>query len=131
MSDEKIIEKLEEIQALLKIMANQEFQKFRLSILSTKNKEKIFDLCTGNNEMSEITKQAKISSESSPEKIIFEFDIESAPTTTAPTPTFTIYCISTSSGLGKYSITFLITSSLSFTLNSLSTKVIFNECATS
>lgn len=64
MGEEKIVEKLEEIQALLKILAIQEFQKLRLSILSTKNKEKVFELCTGSNEMSEIAKQAKISSES-------------------------------------------------------------------
>jgi len=62
-NEDKIVEKLEEIQALLKIMAIQEFQKLRLSILSTKNKEKVFELCTGSNEMSEIAKKCNISSE--------------------------------------------------------------------
>jgi len=63
MSDEQILENLEEIKALLKILANQEFQKTRFSILSTKNKEKVYELCTGSNEMSEIYKKANISSE--------------------------------------------------------------------
>lgn len=63
MNEEKIVEKLEEIKALLKILAIQEFQKLRLSIISTKNKEKVFELCTGSNEMSEIAKKCSISSE--------------------------------------------------------------------
>jgi len=63
MVDDKIVENLEEIKALLKIMAIQEFQKNRSSIISTKNKEKIFELCTGNNEMSVFPKKVNISSE--------------------------------------------------------------------
>jgi len=63
MSDDQVVGKLEEIKALLKILAIQEFQKLRTSLLSTRNKEKVFELCTGSNEMSEIAKKSNISSE--------------------------------------------------------------------
>lgn len=63
MSDSEILEKLDEIKALLKVMAIQEFQNLRQTIISTKNKSKVFDLCTGSNEMSEIAKKSNISSE--------------------------------------------------------------------
>ena len=63
MTDEHIVENLEEIKAVLKILAIQEFQKVRSTILSTRNKEKIFEFCTGTNVMSEISKKANVSSE--------------------------------------------------------------------
>lgn len=63
MAETDILEKLDEIKALLKIIAIQEFQNLRQTIISTKNKEKVFELCTGSNEMSEIAKKCNISSE--------------------------------------------------------------------
>lgn len=58
-----IVEKLDEIKALLKIMALQNFKELLHSILSTKNKHKIYELCNGENEMGEIAKLANVSGE--------------------------------------------------------------------
>ena len=63
MLDEHILENLEEIKAILKISAREEFQKIRFKIITTSNKEKIYELCTGTNEMSEISKKVNISAE--------------------------------------------------------------------
>lgn len=57
-------EKLDEIKALLKILAFRELQQMKHSVISTKNKERIYELCTGDNEMGEIAKQVKVSNES-------------------------------------------------------------------
>lgn len=59
-----MIEKLDEIKALLKILAFRELQQMKHSVISTKNKERIYELCTGDNEMGEIAKQVKVSNES-------------------------------------------------------------------
>lgn len=62
-SERAIVEKLDEIKALLKIVALQELQKVHASIISTKNKERIYELCTGTNEMGKIAKEVKVSNE--------------------------------------------------------------------
>jgi len=63
MTDDMIVQNLEEIKALLKIMAIQEFQKLRSSILSTRNKVKIFELCDGELSLNEIAEKVNVSSE--------------------------------------------------------------------
>ena len=63
MSDEKVLEKLDEIKAILKIIALDQLQKTRSRVISTRNKEQIFELCTGKNEMSQIAKKADVSRE--------------------------------------------------------------------
>lgn len=62
-NNEKILESLDEIKALLKILARTELEKIKHSVISTKNKEMIYELCTGKNEMGEIAKKIKISAE--------------------------------------------------------------------
>ena len=59
-----MIEKLDEIKALLTILAFRELQQMKRSVISTKNKERIYELCNGDNEMGAIAKQVKVSNES-------------------------------------------------------------------
>ena len=61
--EDKILESLNEIKSILKILAYSEFEKHRHSLISTQNKEKIYDLCSGDKEMGEISKKATISNE--------------------------------------------------------------------
>jgi len=56
-------EKLDQVIALLRILASKEIRERRHMILSTPKKQRIYELCDGNNEMSEIAKKAKVSSE--------------------------------------------------------------------
>jgi DNA-binding transcriptional ArsR family regulator len=63
-SDLKSLEgKLDQVIALLRVIANKEIMEKRHAILSTPKKQKIFELCDGSSEMSEIAKKAKVSSE--------------------------------------------------------------------
>jgi DNA-binding MarR family transcriptional regulator len=55
--------KLDQVIALLKILARKEIESSKRSILSTQKKEQILDLCDGSTEMSEIAKKADVSGE--------------------------------------------------------------------
>jgi len=55
--------KLDQVIALLKIIARSDIESAKRSILSTQKKERIFELCNGSTEMSEIAKKAGVSSE--------------------------------------------------------------------
>jgi len=55
--------KLDQIIALLKIMARKDIESSKRSILSTLKKEQIFNLCDGSTEMSEIAKKVGVSGE--------------------------------------------------------------------
>jgi len=55
--------KLDQVIALLKIIARTEIESAKRSILSTQKKEQIFELCDGSIEMSEIAKKVGISGE--------------------------------------------------------------------
>jgi predicted transcriptional regulator len=55
--------KLDQIIALLKIVARKDIESSMRSILSTQKKEQIFGLCDGSTEMSEIAKKAGVSGE--------------------------------------------------------------------
>ena len=65
MSEEpgKLDEKLDQVIALLKVLANKEIQEIRRTILSTPMKQQIYELCDGNNEMRSIARKAKASGE--------------------------------------------------------------------
>jgi len=56
-------ERLDQVIALLKILASKEIEEKRRTILSTPKKQQIYELCDGNNEMNEIAKKAKASNE--------------------------------------------------------------------
>ena len=55
--------KLDQVIALLKIIAKKDIDALRRSVLSTSKKEYIFELCDGTNETSEIAKKASVSGE--------------------------------------------------------------------
>ena len=58
-----IEEKLDQITALLKLLVSKEIEEGRRMILSTPKKQKIYELCDGNNEMREIARKAGVSGE--------------------------------------------------------------------
>lgn len=60
---EELTRKLDQIVALLKIVAMKEIESSKRSILSTQKKEQIFELCDGSTEMREIAKRAGVSGE--------------------------------------------------------------------
>ncbi|MBU7036700.1 MAG: hypothetical protein HXS52_02120 [Theionarchaea archaeon] len=55
--------KLDQVIALLKVIASKDMMEKRYTILSTPKKQKIYELCDGRNEMSEIAKKARVSGE--------------------------------------------------------------------
>jgi DNA-binding transcriptional ArsR family regulator len=60
----EVIDKLDRVVALLKIIAAEKLQELKRSVISTRNKERIYELCTGDNEMSEIARKVDVSGES-------------------------------------------------------------------
>lgn len=59
----EINRKLDQLSALLRIIARKEIESLKHSILSTQKKEQILELCDGVTEMSEIAKKAGVSNE--------------------------------------------------------------------
>jgi len=55
--------KLDQVIALLKIIARPEIESAKRSVLSTQKKERIFELCDGSTEMGEIAKKVGVSGE--------------------------------------------------------------------
>jgi DNA-binding MarR family transcriptional regulator len=55
--------KLDQVIALLKIIARTEIESAKRSVLSTQKKEQIFELCDGSTEMGEIAKKVGVSGE--------------------------------------------------------------------
>ena len=55
--------KLDQVIALLKIVARREIESSKRSILSTQKKEQILELCDGSTEMGEIAKKTGVSGE--------------------------------------------------------------------
>jgi predicted transcriptional regulator len=60
---EQLAAKLDQVTALLRIIAKKDIDQLKRSILSTRNKEQIFELCNGSMEMGEIAKKVDISGE--------------------------------------------------------------------
>ena len=55
--------KLDQVIALLKILASKDIEEKRRIVLSTPRKQQIYELCDGTNEMREIAKKAGVSGE--------------------------------------------------------------------
>lgn len=56
-------EKLDEVIALLRILASKEVDERRRIVLSTTKKQQIYELCDGSNEMNEVARKAEVSGE--------------------------------------------------------------------
>ncbi len=59
----EVSQKLDQVIALLRIIARKEIENAKTSILSTSKKEQIYNLCDGSTEMGEIAKRVGISGE--------------------------------------------------------------------
>ena len=59
----EVSQKLDQVIALLRIIARKEIKNAKTSILSTRKKEQIYNLCNGSTEMGEIAKRVGISGE--------------------------------------------------------------------
>jgi DNA-binding HxlR family transcriptional regulator len=63
MEKDLVAEKLDEVIALLRIIAKKDIDALKKSVLSTGKKETIFELCTGEKDAGEIAKQVGVSGE--------------------------------------------------------------------
>lgn len=59
----EVSQKLDQVIALLRIIARKEIKNAKTSILSTSKKEQIYNLCDGSTEMGEIAKRVGVSGE--------------------------------------------------------------------
>jgi len=58
-----LAKKMDQVIALLKILAGKEIEERRRTIISTPKRQRIYELCDGDNEMNEIARKAKASGE--------------------------------------------------------------------